>query len=80
MGQHTTAITMVYGQYAFPARNEVDQSIRVPQQMIPPAHLLGHYLPGVRLDLQQCKHLLHNCFTVSALLISQLVATGDSRP
>jgi len=32
----------------------------------------------VSLVLQQCKYLLHNCLKLSALLISQLVAMGES--
>ena len=49
-------------------------------QTIPTAYLLGHDLSGVCLGLQQRKHLLHNCLTVSALLVIELVATGNSRP
>ena len=48
-------------------------------QTIPTAYLLGHDLSGVCLGLQQRKHLLHNCLTVFALLVSELVATGNSR-
>ena len=62
----------------------INQNLSIDQNTTsndPIAHLLGHDLCGVYLGFQQRKHLLHNCLiTVSALLIAQLVATGDSRP